>query len=309
MSKIEYENLPVPYQSLDENGNILRINHAWLSELGYDLKEVVGKNFSQFLHPDYKEHFKQNFPYFKRAGKVRNVEFQLTHKDGYSIDVSFNGCIESSKSGKFKYTHCVFQNITKQKEAEREKEFLMRELNHRTKNNLNMVSSLISLKQMALENKIDLSDIANQIKTISLVHEKLYKTDNIEYINFSEYIQDLLLNVFEGHGVSIINNMRNYSLDARKAVSLGLVVNEIATNALKYGFTENKEFSISMIKEDEFYILKVTNNGNPFPEDKNLEDKMSTLGIQLIISLVAQVKGTIELVKNPTTFIIKFPIN
>ena len=307
--KIECERLPIPYQSLDENGNILRVNHAWLDELGYEQKEVVGKNFSSFLHPMSQYEFVKNFDRFKKIGKVSNIEFQMSHRDGYYIDVSFNGCVERHKNGSFKHTHCIFQNITERKNAEREKEFLMRELNHRVKNNLNMVSSLISLKQMSLEDKVDLSDIANQIKTISLVHEKLHQTNNIEYIDFRSYIQDLLLKLFEGHNITIKNDIKNLSLKSKLSVSLGLIINELATNALKYGFTKDgRDFMLNMSECDSHYVLKVSNTGKSFPNNKDLENK-ETLGLQLIRSLVTQIQGEIKLVKDPTTFIIKFPIN
>ncbi|MFW5889489.1 MAG: PAS domain-containing sensor histidine kinase [Bacillota bacterium] len=306
--RIECENFPVPYQSLDENGNILEVNRAWLEELGYNKEDVIDKNFSQFLHPISQGFFKENFSKFKKAGKVKDVEFHMCHKNGRLIEVSFNGCVEY-KNNSFKCTHCIFQNITERKNIEREKEFLMRELNHRIKNNLNMVSSLISLKQMSLGDKIDLSDIANQIKTISLVHEKLHQTNEIEYIEFKSYIQDLLMKLFEGKNVVIINNIENLVLKTKVAISLGLIINELATNAIKYGFTEkNREFILKMEKNENYYVLKVSNSGNPFPEDRGLENN-GTLGLQLINSLIIQVQGEIELIKNPTTFIIKLPID
>src|SRR6056297_606280 len=224
--KIECEKLPIPYQSLNENGNILKVNSAWLDELGYELREVVGKKFSTFLSSEGKKHFEKNFQKFKKSDKIRDVEFQLYCKDCHYIDVSFNGCIERHKNGSFKCTHCIFQNITERKNAEREKEFLMRELNHRVKNNLNVVSSLISLKQMSLKNKVDLSDIANQVKTISLVHEKLHQTNKIEYIEFSSYIQDLLLKLFESQNVTLKNEIKSLSLKTKLSVSLGLIINE-----------------------------------------------------------------------------------
>ncbi|MFW6016982.1 MAG: PAS domain-containing sensor histidine kinase, partial [bacterium] len=305
--RIECEMLPIPYQSLDEYGDILGVNNAWLEELGYEKKEVIGKNFSQFLHPISQNFFKESFPKFKNNGKIRNIEFHMCHKNGRLIEVSFNGRIEKHKDGSFKCTHCTFQNITERKNIEREKEFLMRELNHRVKNNLNMVSSLISLKQMSLGDKIDLSDIANQIKTISLVHEKLHQTNEIEYIEFKSYIQDLLMKLFEEKNVIITNNIENLILKTKIVISLGLIINELATNAIKHGFTEeNREFILDMEKNEDYYILKVSNSGCSFPGDKGLKNT-STLGLQLVNSLVSQLQGEIELIKNPTTFIIKLP--
>ena len=113
-----YENAPLPYQSLDENGNILDVNPAWLIALGYDQKQVIGKNFSEFLHPDYQLHFEINFPQFKKTGHIHDIQFKLRHKHGHYLNVSFEGCVGHKPDGSFLQTFCVFKDITEQKEAE-----------------------------------------------------------------------------------------------------------------------------------------------------------------------------------------------
>ncbi len=113
-----YENAPLPYQSLDGKGDFITVNKAWLESLGYHQDEVVGKNFAEFLHPDYKEHFARNFPHFKAVGHIEGVEFILIKKDGLPILTSFTGKIVYSEDGKFKQTQCVFTNITEQRKQE-----------------------------------------------------------------------------------------------------------------------------------------------------------------------------------------------
>lgn len=78
--KLLYERTPLAYQSLDKTGNIIEVNSTWLDILGYSKKEVIGKSFSDFLHPDWKEHFKDNFPRFKAVGEVMGVEFEMIKK-------------------------------------------------------------------------------------------------------------------------------------------------------------------------------------------------------------------------------------
>ena len=114
-----FENSPLPYQSLDENGFLLDINPAWLDILGYSKDEVIGKNFADFLAPGYTEHFKKNFPHFKNAGEIHEVEFEMKRKDGSNINVSYEGKIGYDELGNFKQTHCIFHNITQQKKAEK----------------------------------------------------------------------------------------------------------------------------------------------------------------------------------------------
>ncbi len=114
-----FENSPLPYQSLDENGFILDINPTWLDILGYTKDEVIGKNFADFLAPGYAEHFKKNFPHFKNAGEIHGVEFEMKRKDDSHINVSYEGKIGYDELGNFKQTHCIFHDITKRKNAEK----------------------------------------------------------------------------------------------------------------------------------------------------------------------------------------------
>lgn len=197
------------------------------------------------------------------------------------------------------------------KETIEEKDFLMRELNHRIKNNLLMINSLISLKAASMEDKLSLSDISSQIDTIRVVHEKLYKSGNVARVNFREYIEDLLPSVFSFFNaeVKINNEVKEIEISTKSTITLGLIINEIATNAIKYGFTENEEnvFSISVQQENEENVLVLSNNGKPFPEDISL-DNTGTLGLRLISELVKQLMGTVVLDKSPhPVFTIRFP--
>jgi len=116
--KALYNNAPLSYQSLNEDGNFNDVNPAWLKTLGYGEKEVIGKWFGDFLHPDWKVHFEKNFLEFKRRGYVHDVQFKIRHKDGHYLDISFEGYIGYNPDGSFKQTYCVFQDITERKQAE-----------------------------------------------------------------------------------------------------------------------------------------------------------------------------------------------
>ncbi|WP_297089688.1 PAS domain S-box protein [uncultured Draconibacterium sp.] len=113
-----YDNAPLSYQSLNEDGCFIDVNPTWLSTLGYNREEVIGRCYAEFIHPEWVSHFQKNFPAFKKRGYVNDVQFKLRHKKGYFIDVSFEGCIGYNPDGSFKQTYCVFKDITHQKEAE-----------------------------------------------------------------------------------------------------------------------------------------------------------------------------------------------
>jgi PAS domain S-box-containing protein len=113
-----YDRAPFAYQSLDNEGCFIEVNQAWLETLGYTREEVIGGNFSEFLHPDWKDHFKENFPRFKAIGEILGIEFEMVRKDGSTILVSFHGKVGKNSEGHFQQTHCVFQDITKRKQEE-----------------------------------------------------------------------------------------------------------------------------------------------------------------------------------------------
>ena len=216
----------------------------------------------------------------------------------------------------------ISKDITNLEETEQrlkktieEKDFLMKEINHRIKNNLAMVSSLINLKDTSLGKSVDLSDLSNQIDAIRIVHEKLFQTEDVTRINVREYAEHLLETVlsFSGTPVEIENNVDAVKIHTRKAVSLGLIINEIATNAVKYGFRDDgntSRFTASMKKDEASgqFVLKLSNSGEPFPADIDIEQP-ETLGLQLITVLVDQLQGTLELQREPNpVFTIRFPI-
>jgi PAS domain S-box-containing protein len=116
--KMLYEKAPLGYQSLNENGHFIVVNQTWLDTLGYNKEEVIGKSFADFLHPDWRNHFKENFPRFKSIGEILGVEFEMIKKNGTSILVSFTGKISRDEKGHFQQTHCIFHDITEHKKNE-----------------------------------------------------------------------------------------------------------------------------------------------------------------------------------------------
>lgn len=118
--KMIYEKTPLSYQSLDSDGNFLDVNPMWITTLGYTKKEVIGKWFGDFLHPDYVESFRNNFLKFKQIGTVTDVQYYIRKKNGEYIYISLEGRIGYTSTGEFKQTYCVFKDITEQKKAEKE---------------------------------------------------------------------------------------------------------------------------------------------------------------------------------------------
>ncbi|PKM84635.1 MAG: hypothetical protein CVU86_06285 [Firmicutes bacterium HGW-Firmicutes-11] len=112
-----FNKVPLGYQSLDADGCFLDVNQQWLDTLGYAREEVIGKWFGDFLTPAHQDVFRQRFPVFKSKGQSRN-EYEMIHKDGRSLFISFEGRIGYDETGEFKQTHCVLQDITEQRYTE-----------------------------------------------------------------------------------------------------------------------------------------------------------------------------------------------
>lgn len=119
-----FENAPLGYQSLDESGNFIEVNETWCKTLGYTKDEIIGRNFSEFIHPDFREVFAENFPKFKKIGYILGVQFEMIKKDGSEIIVHFEGKIGHHDDGAFRQTHCVLHDVTEHERTRRERKQL-----------------------------------------------------------------------------------------------------------------------------------------------------------------------------------------
>jgi len=203
------------------------------------------------------------------------------------------------------------------KKALAEKELLIREIHHRVKNNLNVISGLISIQSSMVDDeyvKNMLLEIQPRLQSISLVHEKLYSTEDLTEISFSAYITELaslLITMMsdENFIIDLKVDVPEMTMNTDRIVAMGLICTELITNAVKYGFyRDNPEKNILKIymETGERNKLSISNNGNPFPEDIDIKESRK-LGFQVINLLVEQIGGTLELNrKKETIFTISF---
>ena len=185
-------------------------------------------------------------------------------------------------------------------EREKEKALLLRELNHRVKNNLQMVASLLSLHSRQLKGHPAADALMAgkyRVEALTLIHQKLYK-DNVDTkIDLKDYIEELSQNL-------VMNFNQDFNLELHlvpfimkidKAIPLGLILNELVTNSLKYGKVENRPpiLRISILQNDEEVILIIEDNGNGLPKDFDFRESKS-FGLKLVHSLIQQLGGKIE---------------
>jgi len=224
-----------------------------------------------------------------------------------------------------KKTDSLEQEIILRKETEeklkvslQEKEVLIQEIHHRVKNNMAVITSLLGLKEESftdIDIKQMLRDIQQRIKSMALVHEKLYGSNNLKYISVKEYISDLLNDLI----VSYNNQQQNiswqlhiedlpFTLDL--LIPLGLITNEILTNSIKHAFDGISEPHVLIkLKEESGDIIefKIADNGIGFKENKEFANN-NPIGIEIVKALVEQIHGSIELSSsNGTEYVIRFP--
>ncbi len=200
----------------------------------------------------------------------------------------------------------------------REKEVLLREIHHRVKNNMQVISSLLKLQSESVKDEKYVQffkESQNRIRSMSLVHEKLYLSENMAEIDFKEYIREMVNSLLYSYGVGPSNiavnmDIENISLEIETAVPLGLVINELVSNSIKHAFSEDRKGKIKItlftIAENEFE-LTVKDNGKGIPKDLDFR-KTESLGLQLVTDLAElQLEGKISLNRTDgTEFQIRF---
>jgi len=183
-----------------------------------------------------------------------------------------------------------------------EKSILMREIHHRVKNNLQLVTSLLFLQSTYIEDdkvKKVLKDTENRVRSMAILHEKIYRTKEISNINLKEYIEEiikeLLISYKTDKKIKLYADIKDVDLNIDKAINCGLIVNELITNSIQHAFNdiEKGKIKIKILQEADEVFINISDDGSGFRED--YEDvKTKSLGLQIVESLVKQLKGTIK---------------
>lgn len=202
------------------------------------------------------------------------------------------------------------------KKSLNEKEILLKEVHHRVKNNMQVISSILSLQSSYVTDKYVLDvlmESRNRIAAMASIHERLYRTTNLSDIRFSSYVQDLvesLVNTYELSEISVevVFSLDEVFLSLNHAIPCGLILNELISNSLKYAFKGRKagKIEVVLISKSEKISLSLADDGVGIPKDISVENT-DTLGLQLVSTLVEQMEGKLLLERNNgTKFIISF---
>ncbi len=204
-------------------------------------------------------------------------------------------------------------------ESLKEKEVLIKEIHHRVKNNLQVISSIFNLQSAFTEEtgiKEVLRESQNRIKSMAYIHESLYKSSELGQIDFEQYVKELSKNLIHSYAykdnqISLLTETENVLLELDIAIPCGLIVNEIVSNSLKHAFVERKNGIIAVfLKNSNNKVkLRLTDDGVGMDE-KIFDGETNSLGVQLIQTLAEQIKGEVSVDgSNGTTIEITFPLN
>lgn len=323
---------------IDAEERITFVNKKIEDMLGYSSEELIGRSMWNFLSNESKAIIRQ-----KLENGWENVnesfEIKFIRKDGYPVWTYTNSKSLFNKNSKFFGTLNLHTDITKRKEAEEAlrnfETARKKEIHHRIKNNLQVISSLLDLQSEMFKgrNNIRDSEVLNAFKvsmdrvlSIALIHEELHKGENIDVLNFSQYIKELANNLLLTYrletDVSLnLDLEENLFLDMDTAIPLGIIINELVSNSLKYAFPDRDkgEIRIKLYREEKGkgksnvykgagagFVLIVSDNGIGIPENLDIEN-LDSLGLQLVTSLADQLDGELELKRdNGTEFIVRF---
>jgi len=313
---------------VSSDGVILDANSSAARFSGLSTGELIGKNFSDLgiFSEDNRSFAREKFSRALKGETLKPFQYRLINKNGeYSwIETQL---VPIKKDGKINSILIIDTDITdrrnateKLKSSLNEKKILIKEIHHRVKNNMQIITSLLSLQIQHLDDEeivaaTVLKESQNRVRSMAMIHEKLYLSKDFTHIRFEDYIKRLLSDLLYSYDtnmgrVKLVVDVEDVNLNMETAVPCGLIISELISNSLKYAFPEEKngkiKVSLKQVPENLKFILTVADDGVGLPEDLDFKNTR-TLGLELVNNLTKQIDGEIKLDRSQgTKFEIRF---
>ena len=307
--------------SIDRNYNLSEYNSVFgnMVERGYGKTNLTGHLILNYIDPTKHDHLKNIYERVFKGETVNDIEnfatlggvyiyFESSYHPIYNYERQIIGISIFSKN----ITERV-RNEQKVIKALKDKDVLLSEIHHRIKNNLALVSSMLQLKEMNLDNetaKEALSDSRKRIKSTALVHEMLYRDDSFDNVKLIQYIKELFGNLNVNSNIMLDMDGDDHILDLNKALPFGLMLHELMMNSFKHSFQDGEKgkLKIRLELKDGNLNVEYCDCRGAFPDAVDFTDT-STTGLMLIHTFAEQLNGTINLVsKTPPSYEIVIPI-
>lgn len=305
----------VIYQHDKKTGLYDYISSSVVEMLGFSQDELIegGPKFLlNRVHPEDLDKMTrelENLDQLSDDAQFYDTEFRIKRTDGKYIWVNNKRAPVRDEEGNVVAIVGNVRDISERKEqmnqidaSLKEKQVLLSEIHHRVKNNLAIVSSLIELQKWDMDDKYEygLSELQSRIKSIALVHEKLYRTETLSNVELAQYIQELTGLIessykVESNNIEIVYKLEEVNVDITKAVPVGLICNELINNAFKHGFAgkSSGQLTVEMDKRGDNVTIRISDDSGNLPENFDPE-KSEGLGMTLVHTLVKQIEGNIS---------------
>jgi PAS domain S-box-containing protein len=313
--------------TLNHDYEITELNANFVKNMKVTFAEDVaqGENIMAILQRHVDHNFYQGqLQAFTNGFKGRPQQFELPLRNENNEGVWWQCFLNPVYlHGKLEELSCLVYDNTERKEIDRkirdslkEKEVLLQEVHHRVKNNLQVISSILNLQSSYVNDPKTLEilrESQQRIKSMSFIHETIYRTADFSRLEFMDYIKTIASNLIQSYRtaatrVDFIPDMQSVGLNLDQAIPCGLIINELVSNALKYAFKGRKKGTLTVIlkEENNDVILAVKDDGVGLPKDFAFE-KNNSLGIQLVYALLEQIDATMKVDQsNGTEFFIRF---
>ncbi|MEI7812966.1 MAG: PAS domain S-box protein [Ignavibacteria bacterium] len=297
------------YYLVDMSGKILDVNDSYLKVLGYSREEFLTLSVADIEALENQEIIENRIRKIIAQGYDR-FESKHRRKDGTIVEVENSVTLMPHAER----IACFMRDITEKKEAEeklrnvaKERDVLLHELQHRIKNNLTALSNLLAISQEGLSEqkaKDIFTETQNRIRTMTRIYENLYNSAHPDSIELDSYITDLAGALVKTYSLSpekveLVTNLEKVIIDSKRASALGLILNELLSNAMKYAFGRSEQgiIEIELKQNNDNVILKVADNGISLPAEYDFE-KAESIGLKLVMLLTEQINGQVILSNN-----------
>jgi PAS domain S-box-containing protein len=320
-----YDQAYIGIARIAKMGRFLLVNERLCSMLDYTAEELYRKTFYELGVQEEVEESLGDWDQLL-SGRIKNFSREQTYvrQDGDLLRTNVTVSLVRDANNNPNYFVAVFEDITERKEYEaqledsiKEKEVLLKEVHHRVKNNMQVISSILNLQSSYISDETALAilrESQDRIKSMSFVHESLYQSKTLSEVNFSEYIQNISRNLFHSYsrpagGIALRFDLEEVFLNLDTSIPCGLIINELVSNSLKYAFQGREKgvvvISFSKLADGKLKLI-VADDGIGLPEGFDIENAES-LGLQLVTTLVTQISGKMEIDRtNGTCFNIVF---
>jgi two-component sensor histidine kinase len=313
-----YDFSSMGYFILNQDSTICELNRSGAEILGREPSDLVNRKFKSFVTPDTQSGFETFLREVYQSGSRQNCEVRLKIENNITSFVQIDGMV-SGNAGRCQIT---VLDITDRRLAEgtvynllNEKEIILKEVHHRVKNNMYNIGALLNMQANAQDEpaaKSVLFDAAGRVQSMSVLYDKLYRSEFNTAVSLKEYFPDLvheIVGIFPHRkSVKVRTQIDDIVLDAKILSILGILVNELVTNSMKYAFTGRTDgvISVTVSKKEKRITIIIADNGNGIPETITFKNS-SGFGMQLVDMLTEQLGGNIRIERGGgTRFVLEF---